>query len=42
MKKATLDKVDVIMVPLSIDTLSNNFSYLGDPVNLGGYLGRKI
>ncbi|MFQ6664895.1 hypothetical protein Gotur_031848 [Gossypium turneri] len=34
MKKATLDKVDVIMVHLNTDTLSNNFSYLDDPVNL--------
>ncbi|MBA0784286.1 hypothetical protein Gotri_001874, partial [Gossypium trilobum] len=41
MKKATLDKVDVIMVHLSTDTLSNNSSYLGDPVNLGGYLAMK-
>ncbi|MFQ6664892.1 hypothetical protein Gotur_031849 [Gossypium turneri] len=40
-KKATLDKVDVIMVPLSTDNLSNNSSYLGDPVNLGGYLAMK-
>ncbi|MBA0753259.1 hypothetical protein Gogos_005383, partial [Gossypium gossypioides] len=41
MKKATLDKVDVIMVTLSTDTLSNNSSYLSDLVNLGGYLAMK-
>ncbi|MBA0753284.1 hypothetical protein Gogos_021865, partial [Gossypium gossypioides] len=41
MKEATFDKVDVIMLPLSTDTLSNNSSYLGDAVNLGGYLAMK-
>ncbi|MBA0730882.1 hypothetical protein Golax_020563, partial [Gossypium laxum] len=41
MKKATLDKVDVIIIPLSTDTLSNNSSYLGDPMNLGRYLAKK-
>ncbi|MBA0844837.1 hypothetical protein Goarm_022692, partial [Gossypium armourianum] len=40
-KKATLDKVNVIMVSLSIDTLSNNSSYPCDPVNMGGYLAIK-
>ncbi|KAH1033676.1 hypothetical protein J1N35_045850 [Gossypium stocksii] len=41
MKKATLDKVNVIMVSLSTDTLSNNSSYPYDPVNMGGYLAMK-
>ncbi|MBA0661431.1 hypothetical protein Goklo_005726, partial [Gossypium klotzschianum] len=41
MKKATLDKVDVIMVSLNIDDLSNISSYLCDPVNMGGYLEMK-
>ncbi|TYG39000.1 hypothetical protein ES288_D13G269600v1, partial [Gossypium darwinii] len=40
-KKATLDKVDVIMVSLSIDNLSSISSYLCDPVNMGGYLAMK-
>ncbi|KAB1996859.1 hypothetical protein ERO13_D13G227150v2, partial [Gossypium hirsutum] len=41
MKKATLDKVDVIMVSLNNDDLSNISSYLCDPVNMGGYLAMK-
>ncbi|MBA0869202.1 hypothetical protein Goshw_024677 [Gossypium schwendimanii] len=41
MKKATLDKVDVIMVSLNTDDLSNISSYLCDPVNMGGYLEMK-
>ncbi|PPE00983.1 hypothetical protein GOBAR_DD01946 [Gossypium barbadense] len=40
-KKATLDKVDVIMVSLSTDNLSSISSYLCDPVNMGGYLAMK-
>ncbi|TYH36601.1 hypothetical protein ES332_D13G275600v1 [Gossypium tomentosum] len=39
MKKAT--KVDVIMVSLNTDDLSNISSYLCDPVNMGGYLAMK-
>ncbi|KAG4113436.1 hypothetical protein ERO13_D13G223750v2, partial [Gossypium hirsutum] len=41
MKKATLDKVDVIMVSLSTDNLSSISSYLCDPVNMRGYLAMK-
>ncbi|MBA0670192.1 hypothetical protein Goklo_029650 [Gossypium klotzschianum] len=41
MKKTTLDNVYVIMIPLSTDTLSNNSSYLDNPMNLGGYLAMK-
>ncbi|MFQ6651477.1 hypothetical protein Gotur_023794 [Gossypium turneri] len=41
MKKATLDKVDVIMISLNTDDLSNISSYLCDPVNMGGYLAMK-
>ncbi|TYH65392.1 hypothetical protein ES332_D06G052700v1 [Gossypium tomentosum] len=41
MKKVTLDKVDVIMVSLNTDDLSNISSYLCDLVNMGGYLEMK-
>ncbi|MBA0636722.1 hypothetical protein Godav_022087 [Gossypium davidsonii] len=34
MKKATSDKVDVKIVSLSTDTLSNLSSYLYDPINM--------
>ncbi|MFQ6656296.1 hypothetical protein Gotur_026468 [Gossypium turneri] len=41
MKKATSDKVDVIIVSLSTDTLSNLSSYLCDPVDMRGDLAMK-
>ncbi|MBA0673437.1 hypothetical protein Goklo_025180, partial [Gossypium klotzschianum] len=41
MKKVTLDNVDKIMIPFSIDTLSNNSSYPCDPVNMREYLAMK-
>ncbi|MBA0620890.1 hypothetical protein Godav_006557 [Gossypium davidsonii] len=41
MGKIILDEVNVIMVFLRTNTLSNLSLYLCDPVNMGGYLAMK-